>query len=92
MKKLLSIFFVLLFSLSILAQSGKKPIIGISSTWGGGTSTSAPLSYVESVIRAGGVPMVIPVTSDKELLSRILAAVDGVIMTGGEDVDPLRWY
>jgi Predicted glutamine amidotransferases len=92
MKKLLSIFFVLLFSLSLLAQSGKKPIIGISSTWGGGTATSVPLSYVESVIRAGGVPVAIPLTNDKEMLSRILDIVDGVIMTGGEDLDPLRWY
>ena len=92
MKKLLSFAFMLFLSLSILAQSGKKPIIGISSTWGGGTATSAPLTYIESVIRAGGVPLVIPVTSDKELLSRILDTVDGVIMTGGEDIDPLKWY
>jgi len=91
MKKLLSIIFVLLLSLSVLAQGGKKPIIGISSTWGGGSSTSAPLTYVKSVIIAGGVPVIIPVTSDKELLSRILDTVDGVIMTGGEDIDP-KWY
>ena len=92
MKKILSTIFVLLLSLSMIAQSGKKPIIGISSTWGAGTATSVPLSYVQSVIRAGGVPVVIPLTSDKELLSRILDTVDGVIMTGGEDLDPLKWY
>jgi len=92
MKKLLSILFVSLLSLSLLAQGGKKPIIGISSTWGGGTSTSVPLTYVNSVIRAGGVPLVIPVTSDAELLSRVLETIDGLIMTGGEDIDPLKWF
>jgi len=92
MKKILSTIFVLLLSLSMIAQSGKKPVIGISSTWGAGTATSVPLAYVESVIRAGGVPIAIPLTSDKALLSRILDVVDGVIMTGGEDIDPLKWY
>jgi len=54
MKKLLSIAALLLVSAVIFAQAGKRPVIGISSTWGEGTSTSAPLTYVESVIRAGG--------------------------------------
>ena len=70
----------------------KKPVIGISSTSGEGSATSAPLTYVKSVIRAGGVPVVLPVTSDPELLSRMLDAVDAVIMTGGEDIDPLKWF
>lgn len=69
-----------------------KPVIGISSTMGDGSTTSAPLTYVNAVIRAGGVPVVIPVTDDKELLSAILERIDAVIMTGGEDIDPLKWY
>ncbi len=73
-------------------SKGGKPVIGISSTMGDGSSTSAPLTYVNAVIRAGGVPVVIPVTDDKELLSTILERVDAVIMTGGEDIDPLKWY
>lgn len=76
------------------AQQGgaKKPIIGISSTSGDGNTTSAPLTYVKSVIRAGGVPVVLPITSDPELLSRMLDGVDAIIMTGGEDIDPLKWF
>jgi len=92
MKKLLSIILVLLISSSAFAQGDKKPIIGISSTWGGGIATSAPLTYVKSVMRAGGVPVVLPITDDPELLSRMLETVDAVIMTGGEDIDPLKWF
>ena len=92
MKKLLSIAALLLVSAVIFAQAGKRPVIGISSTWGEGTSTSAPLTYVESVIRAGGVPLVLPITLDPAIMAQMLDRVDGLIMTGGEDIDPLKWF
>jgi len=92
MKKLVSLFLLLFISLAILAQGGRKPVIGISSTWGEGSSTQAPITYVNSVIRAGGVPLVLPVTEDPELLAAMLERVDAVIMTGGEDIDPLKWF
>ncbi|MFA6334786.1 MAG: gamma-glutamyl-gamma-aminobutyrate hydrolase family protein [Bacteroidales bacterium] len=95
MKKICTLILILLatgVTFGQTAQSSKKPIIGISSTWGGGISTSAPITYVKSVIRAGGVPVVLPVTDDPELLSRMLETVDAVIMTGGEDIDPLKWF
>ncbi len=81
-----------LFTISLYGQQGKKPVIGISSTWGEGVATSVPLTYVESVIRAGGVPVVLPLTQDTALISNMLDRIDGLIMTGGEDLDPLRWY
>ena len=92
MKKLFAIVLFALLSLSLSAQDAKKPVIGISSTWGEGTSTQVPITYVNSVIRAGGVPVVLPLTSDIELLSSMLERVDAVIMTGGEDIDPLKWF
>ncbi len=81
---------LLLLSVSMVAQN--KPVIGLSATVGDRTSTSVPLTYVEAVIRAGGVPIVLPIINDKEMLSMMLDKVDALIMTGGEDVDPLKWY
>jgi len=101
MKKVCTLILILLVSAVSFSQTPqkntgvqdqKKPIIGISSTWGGGTATSAPLTYVKAVIRAGGVPVVLPVTDDPELIARMLETVDAVIMTGGEDIDPLKWF
>lgn len=67
-----------------------KPIIGISAT--DISPVSAPLTYVTAVKRAGGVPLVIPMTSDKAQIEAVLEVVDAVVMTGGEDVDPLKGY
>ena len=92
MKKIFSVLMLFMLTMSMSAQSSKKPVIGISSTWGEGTTTQVPITYVNSVLKAGGVPLVLPVTSDPELLSAMLERVDGVIMTGGEDIDPLKWF
>lgn len=88
--KQLSLALAMVMTVSLFAQN--KPVIGLSSTSGGGTATSVPTAYVESVIRAGGIPVVLPIVSDKEMLSVMLDKIDALIMTGGEDVDPLKWY
>ncbi len=90
MKRRILLSIVLIFTL-ISAYAQKKPIIGVSSV-ASESSTSAPLTYINSIKRAGGVPLVIPMTSDKEELTRVLEVIDGLVMTGGEDIDPLKWF
>lgn len=45
-------------------------------------------AYVDAVVAAGGVPVVLPYLSSGEHIDQILSAVDGVILTGGPDVEP----
>ncbi len=45
--------------------------------------------YVQSVIRAGAVPLMIPVTLDTSILRELYQSCDGVLLTGGDDVDPV---
>lgn len=78
----------------LIAASGlwaKTPIIGISGYTEDG-QCHVNMTYVNSVRKAGGVPLVIPVTSDDAQLDAVLNAVDGILMTGGEDFDPLKWF
>jgi putative glutamine amidotransferase len=46
--------------------------------------------YVESVERAGGLPLILPVM-DPESVEEYLACVQGVLLTGGGDVQPARY-
>lgn len=45
-------------------------------------------SYVRAVADAGGAPILIPHLSNKDLLRRIYESLDGLLLPGGEDVDP----
>lgn len=66
---------------------GKKPLIGISLGYNS-KKNSVNTVYVESVLMNGGVPYLIPVTDDVEVLRQIVAQLDGLVMTGGEDIAP----
>ncbi|MCD8053442.1 MAG: gamma-glutamyl-gamma-aminobutyrate hydrolase family protein [Lachnospiraceae bacterium] len=50
--------------------------------------------YITSVQRAGGIPIILPVLrndSDWEITLRLADCVDGVLFSGGSDVDPLHF-
>lgn len=66
---------------------GKKSLIGISLGYNS-KKNSVNTVYVESVLMNGGVPYLIPVTDDVEVLRQIVAQLDGLVMTGGEDIAP----
>ena len=44
--------------------------------------------YISSVIAAGGIPIILPVTTDKEVLDKHLELIDGLIISGIYDIDP----
>ncbi len=68
------------------AHGSRAPIIGISA--GGSGQSRVGQDYIEAVCAAGGVPVIIPILTDSLALAALLDKVDGVVMTGGEDVDP----
>ncbi len=76
---------------AVLGLSAKTPVIGISAYSEDGRC-QVNMTYINSVRMAGGVPLVIPVTSDDPQIAAIIATIDGLLMTGGEDFDPLKWF
>jgi len=66
------------------------PLIGLS-TYDKENSSVATNTYIQSIIRAGGAPLLVPVTTDIQKLRAIVDQLDGLILTGGADVNPL-WY
>ncbi len=67
----------------------KKPLVGIvplvdeerESLW------MLP-GYMEGLTQAGAIPVMLPLTADREDLARLIEELDGVLLSGGHDVDP----
>ena len=90
MKRFLGLFIV--GFCSVLCACGSRPesrvpVIGISDFCNGGTVTVSR-TYFDAVLRAGGVPVLIPLIGDEQKLDGLLQSIDGLILTGGGDVDP----
>jgi len=50
-----------------------------------------PEAYVKAVSQAGGVPVLVPSGLSEESLEAITARLDGILFTGGGDVEPRRY-
>jgi putative glutamine amidotransferase len=48
-------------------------------------------AYAEMIRRAGGVPVLLPNPADPEEVERLVGALDGLLLTGGEDLEPHRF-
>ena len=44
--------------------------------------------YMNAVLRAGALPVLLPLTGDEHTLDEMLRRVDGLVLTGGADVEP----
>lgn len=73
-----------------------KPVIGITpssqlDTLPHGTFRRYVLSapYVRAVEKAGGIALVLP--PQREAVSQLLTMIDGLLLSGGPDVDPARY-
>lgn len=77
----------------------KKPIIGINSSrviksetpYSHSVVESLGSDYVGSVIKAGGIPVILPIICDEESIRRQIEILDGVILSGGTDINPLLY-
>jgi putative glutamine amidotransferase len=70
-----------------------RPLIGITTyaedaRWGVWEMPAAliPISYVRAIERAGGRPLLVPPSADG--IEETLAALDGLVLSGGGDLDP----
>jgi putative glutamine amidotransferase len=70
------------------------PRIGISGVvrqWDAAERTGVNGAYVRSVLAAGGVPVILSPLLGPSYAARALDGVDGLLFSGGEDMDP-AWY
>ena len=69
-------------------EAKRLPIIGITTNF---TERDATLRdvYYKQVVTAGGIPILIPPVADKDVLVNTLNHLDGLLLTGGADINPL---
>lgn len=68
------------------------PIIGISGSHNiADRQLFVRENYMQSVLRAGGIPVLLPEIEDEETAAQILAHLDGLLLAGGGDILPARY-
>lgn len=66
-----------------------KPIIGVMPLWDDEKESIWMLpGYLDGIRTAGGIPVIFPLTEEKEELERLCAFCNGILFTGGHDVSP----
>lgn len=74
----------------------RRPRIGIAANTMTMTTGDMPglertyvnYDYIVSLEKAGAVPVVLPVVKNTELVREMLVGLDGVLLSGGSDIDP----
>ena len=65
-----------------------KPLIGITGNFGDKGCELAK-GYYQSILEAWGSPVVVPPYGDAQALSALLDKLDGIVLSGGSDMNPL---
>ena len=69
-------------------EASPMPVIGITGNYEDLTCKLGQ-GYYKSVVEAGGVPVIIPPVADKHVIINTLERIDGLILSGGGDYNPL---
>ena len=69
-------------------EAAYQPVIGITGNYEDLTCKLGE-GYYKSVVAAGGVPLIIPPIADKDTIVNTLDHIDGLILSGGGDFNPL---
>ena len=85
--RLLAICLVML----CLQALGAPVVVGIADMCMETNSVSILSTYADAFARAGNTPLVLPAETNRDVVARMLASVDVLLLCGGEDVDPSRY-
>ena len=79
-----------------------KPLIGITTNYTTDSRIGTELhiggpgqhwnllaaDYIHAVERAGGLPVIVPVSTDRATTAALVRRLDGIVFSGGSDIDP----
>ncbi|MEK5069044.1 gamma-glutamyl-gamma-aminobutyrate hydrolase family protein [Sporosarcina sp. FSL K6-1508] len=65
-----------------------KPVIGITADVEINDKYFLNSEYVRAIIRAGGLPLIVPVGIEKDV-DQLIGILDGLLLSGGNDINPM---
>ncbi len=63
-----------------------RPVVGISVNEQARNSVRS--TYTEAIEQAGGLPVIIPMSQNTDVLAEQLSRIDALVLIGGDDIDP----
>src|SRR3989338_6907337 len=72
----------------------RKPIIGVTcevaklKPYYSEFELACDYRYIRAVIRAGGLPMILPINHGHADLKQLVSSIDGLLIIGGADIHP----
>jgi putative glutamine amidotransferase len=70
----------------------KRPTIGITVDYDDDLiNYESPYGYASAVEKAGGLPILLPYRMDLSLIPQYVDLIDGMLFSGGNDLDPKAW-
>jgi putative glutamine amidotransferase len=66
-------------------------VSGVVRVWDGADRTGVNAAYVRALLTAGAVPLILSPLMGASLAATALDGCEGLLLTGGEDIDP-SWY
>jgi putative glutamine amidotransferase len=73
-----------------------RPRVGINADFVAAGKTTVPhirlhAGYFEAILAAGGLPIILPPVGQEKEIDSLLEMLDGIVLSGGQDLDPRRW-
>ena len=69
-----------------------KPIVGVMPLWDDEKESIWMLpGYMDGIHHAGGIPIILPFSTDETEIKGLAGLCDGFLFTGGHDVSPILY-
>ncbi|MNB77416.1 Gamma-glutamyl-gamma-aminobutyrate hydrolase PuuD [compost metagenome] len=66
-----------------------KPMIGVLPLYDSGKESYWMLpAYMKAIENEGGIPVMLPLTTDEDIIAALAGKFDGFLFTGGHDINP----
>jgi putative glutamine amidotransferase len=70
----------------------KRPVIGVTTDYNDNqTAYESPYAYATAIEKAGGLPVLLPYRADLLSVPQYVDLIDGILFSGGNDLDPTSW-